>query len=65
METIERAINLLNAVVSTMEGIAIVGIENQSRFVGCAGAVQNVSHMLTEYVQHGNPDSAVKEDDHG
>lgn len=51
MEKIKNAINLLDAIYSTMDSISVVGIENQDRFVGCANAIQNVKKTLTEYVQ--------------
>lgn len=33
-------ITLLEAVVSTMDKISVVGIDNQDKFVGCANAVR-------------------------
>lgn len=51
METIKTAIQLLNAVCGDMETISVVGVENQSRFVDCAHAVQTVSRTLLKYVQ--------------
>lgn len=51
MDKIKNAINLLEAVYSTMDGISVSGIENQDRFVGCANAVKTVAKTLTEYVQ--------------
>jgi hypothetical protein len=46
MENIESAINLLNAIYSTMNTICVTGIENQDKFVGCANAIQTVSCTL-------------------
>jgi hypothetical protein len=51
MDKIKNAINLLEAVHSTMDSISIYGIENQDRFVGCANAIRTVAKNLTEYVQ--------------
>lgn len=42
------AINILEAVVSTMDTISISGIDNQDKFVGCANAVQSVIKQLRE-----------------
>ena len=50
METIKTAINLLNAVRSTMDTICVVGIENQDKFVGCANAIQTVSYTLEKFM---------------
>ena len=41
-------INILEAVVSTMDTISISGIDNQDKFVGCANAVQSVIKQLRE-----------------
>ena len=43
------AIELLEAVVSTMDTIHVVGIENQDKFVGCAKAGRNVIKQLREH----------------
>jgi len=51
MENIISAINLLEAVRSTMDTISVVGIENQDKFVGCANAIQTVSQTLGKFVQ--------------
>lgn len=51
MDKIKNAINLLEAVHSTMDSISVSGIENQDRFVGCANAIRTVAKNLTEYVQ--------------
>ena len=39
-------INLLEAIVSTMDTISVVGIENQDKFVGCANAIRSVIRSL-------------------
>lgn len=50
MDRITKAINLLGAVLATMDQISVVGVENQSKFVGCAEAVENVSQTLTNFL---------------
>lgn len=44
-------INLLQAIVSTMDTIPIVGIEAQDKFVGCANAIRTVIRSLKEEQQ--------------
>lgn len=39
-------ISLLEAVVSTMDTISVVGIDNQDKFVGCANAIKTVIRQL-------------------
>lgn len=39
-------ISLLEAVVSTLDTIPIVGINAQDKFVGCANAIQTVIRSL-------------------
>lgn len=39
-------ISLLEAVVSTMDTIPVVGIDNQDKFVGCANAVRTAVRKL-------------------
>lgn len=51
MDNIISAINLLDAVRSTMDTISVVGIENQDKFVGCANAIQTVSQTLGKFVK--------------
>lgn len=41
-------ISLLEAIVSTMDTIPIVGIDAMDKFVGCANAIRNVSRSLQE-----------------
>lgn len=41
-------INLLQAIVSTMDTIPIVGIDAQDKFVGCANAIRSVIRSLEE-----------------
>lgn len=48
MENLKQAINLLSAVVSTMDSISVSGIDNQDKFVGCANVVKNVASKLRE-----------------
>lgn len=61
METINTAINLLNAVRSTMDTISITGIENQDKFVGCANAIQTVSQTLGKFLQEAQAEPKQKE----
>ena len=35
-------INLLSSIVSTMETISVVGLDNQDKFVGCANAIKTI-----------------------
>ena len=51
MDNIKTAINLLNAVHSTMDTISVMGVENQDKFVGCANAIQTVSQTLEKFLQ--------------
>ena len=48
MDNLKQAINLLSAVVSTMDTISVAGIDNQDKFVGCANVVKNVASKLRE-----------------
>lgn len=48
MDNLKQAINLLEAIVSTMDTISVVGIENQDKFVGCANAIRSVIRQLRE-----------------
>ena len=41
-------INLLEAIVATMDTISVVGIENQDKFVGCANAIRSVIRSLRQ-----------------
>ena len=50
MENLKQAINLLSAVVSTMDTISVVGIDNQDKFVGCANVVKNVAKQISDYI---------------
>lgn len=43
-----ETINLLEAIVSTMDTISVVGIDNQDKFVGCANAIRSVIRQLQE-----------------
>ena len=51
MELMTNAIQLLKAVRSTMDTIAVLGVENQDKFVGCANAVQTVVQTLEKIQQ--------------
>ena len=63
-------INLLEAIVSTMDTISVVGIENQDKFVGCANAIRSVIRSLrqeqagknTAEQSSGIPDSSNDQD---
>ena len=50
MENLKRAINLLSAVVSTMDTISVVGIDNQDKFVGCGEAVKTAEQLISDYI---------------
>ena len=45
-----NAINILEAVVSTMDTISISGIDNQDKFVGCANAIKTVAKQISDYI---------------
>lgn len=51
MENLKQAINLLTAVVSTMNTISITGIDNQDKFVGCANAISNAAELVSNHIQ--------------
>lgn len=61
MDNITSAINLLGAVLSTMDEIAVVGVSNQNKFVGCAEAIQTVSQTLTKFLSDAQVKSTVEE----
>ena len=50
MENLKQAINLLEAIVSTMDTISVVGIDNQDKFVGCAEAVRTAAKQISDYI---------------
>lgn len=50
MENLKQVINLLSAVVSTMDTISVAGIDNQDKFVGCANVVKNVAKQISDYI---------------
>lgn len=50
MENLKQAINLLSDVVSTMDTISVIGIDNQDKFVGCAQAVKTVATQISDYI---------------
>lgn len=41
-------ISLLEAIVSTMDTIPVIGIDAQDKFVGCANAIRSVIRSLKE-----------------
>lgn len=65
MENIKTAINLLNAVHSTMDTISVVGVENQDKFVGCANAIQTVSQTLEKFLREADNPSEQEENVNG
>lgn len=50
MENLKTIISLLSAVVSTMNTIAVTGIDNQDKFVGCANAVEKAAKQISDYI---------------
>lgn len=63
-----NVIELLEAVVSTMDTIPVTGIDNQDKFLGCANAVRTaIRELRAERVEAAAPASsdAVKEETHG
>lgn len=58
-------ISLLEAVVSTMDTIPIVGIDAQDKFVGCANAIRTVIRSLKEEQQKVEVTAAVHEEKEG
>lgn len=50
MDKLNEAIGTLAAVVSTMDTITVVGIDNQDKFVGCALSIQAVKNRILEYI---------------
>lgn len=50
MEKLNNVTNLLSAVVSTMDTISVVGIDNQDKFVGCANAIRTAEKHIRDYV---------------
>lgn len=51
MEKLKQTINLLTAVVSTMDTISVTGIDNQDKFVGCAMYVKNAAKQISDYIE--------------
>lgn len=43
-----ESISLLEAIVSTMDTIPVIGIDAQDKFVGCANAIRTVIRSLKE-----------------
>ena len=52
MENLKQAINLLSAVVSTMDTISVTGIDNQDKFVGCAMSVKTAAKQISDYIAY-------------
>lgn len=50
MENLKQAVNLLSAVVSTMDTISVTGIDNQDKFVGCAMSVKTAAKQISDYI---------------
>lgn len=50
MEELKNTINLLSAVVSTMDTISVTGIDNQDKFVGCAMSVKTAAKQISDYI---------------
>lgn len=50
MEKLKQAVNLLTAVVSTMDTISVTGIDNQDKFVGCANAIRNAESQIRGFI---------------
>lgn len=44
----KESISLLEAVLSTLDTIPIVGIDAQDKFVGCANAIRTVIRSIKE-----------------
>lgn len=65
MENIKTAINLLNAVYSTMDSISVVGVDNQDKFVGCASAIQTVSQTLEKFLREADNSGEQEENVNG
>ena len=57
MKNLKQAINLLSAVVSTMDTISVTGIDNQDKFVGCAMSIETAKKQISDYIA-----SSEKED---
>lgn len=53
----KESISLLEAVLSTLDTIPIVGIDAQDKFVGCANAIRTVIRSISEeYLNAPNPE---------
>lgn len=69
MEKLHNVVNLLSSVVSTMDTIPVIGIDNQDKFVGCAATVVMAKNHLQEYIaalpEKTHPDIDGKEPEHG
>ena len=47
----KESIALISAVLSTMETISVVGIDNQDKFVGCCQALRRVQAKLSKLAE--------------
>lgn len=54
-------VSLLEAVVSTLGTIPIVGIEAQDKFVGCANAIRTVIRSLREEQQKAEAAASISD----
>lgn len=50
MEKLKQAVNLLTAVVSTMDTISVTGLDNQDKFVGCANAIRKAESQIRGFI---------------
>lgn len=60
-----KNISLLEAVVSTLDTIPVVGIDAQDKFVGCALTISNVIRSLKEEQQKQEAAAPVQEEKEG
>lgn len=55
-------VSLLEAVVSTMDTIPIIGIDAQDKFVGCANAIRSVIRSMEEEQRNAEVAAPIPED---
>lgn len=55
-------ISLLEAIVSTLDTIPIVGIDAQDKFVGCANAIRTVIRSLEEEQRNAEAAAPIQEE---
>lgn len=69
METLKDIVSMLSGVVSTMDTISVIGIDNQDKFVGCAATVLMAKNNLQEYIaalpEEKHPELEKKESKNG